>query len=190
MTRKPCARGSAGRTGYPIVDAGMRQLWHTGWMHNRVRMVVASFLVKHLLLRLARGRGLVLGHAGRCRSGQQSGELAVGRRLRRRRGALFPHLQSGLAGREVRSRTAATCARTCRSLPDLPNDFIHKPWEAPPLVLHGAGVKLGETYPLPIVDHTAARKRALAAFVRRLKNSPSASALIRNRLVTAMLSYS
>ncbi len=93
-----------GQTGYPIVDAGMRQLWHTGVMHNRVRMVVASFLVKHLLIDWRDGEKLVLGHAGRCRCRQQSRQLAMGRGLRRRCRALLPHVQSDPAGREVRSR--------------------------------------------------------------------------------------
>ena len=68
-----------GRTGYPFVDAGMRELWATGWMHNRVRMVVASFLVKDLLLPWQAGRRVVLGHAGRRRPRQQHAGLAVGR---------------------------------------------------------------------------------------------------------------
>ncbi len=93
-----------GRTGIPIVDAGMRQLWRSGWMHNRVRMIVASFLVKHLLQPLAGGRGLVPGHAGRCRPRGQCRVLAVGRRLRGGCGAVFPHLQPGAAGREIRCR--------------------------------------------------------------------------------------
>ena len=93
-----------GRTGYPIVDAGMRELWRTGVMHNRVRMVVASFLVKHLLIDWREGEKVVLGHARRCRSRQQSGQLAMGRGLRRRCRALFPGIQSDPAGREVRSR--------------------------------------------------------------------------------------
>ena len=106
-----------GRTGYPIVDAGMRELWHTGWMHNRVRMVAASFLIKHLLIDWRHRRGMVLGHAGRCRSRQQHRELAMGRGLRRRCRALFPHLQSGAAGREIRSGRrlcAALGAGACR----------------------------------------------------------------------------
>ena len=93
-----------GLTGYPIVDAGMRQLWHTGVMHNRVRMVVASFLVKHLLIDWRCGRTLVLGHAGRCGCRQQPRQLAVGGGLRRGCRALFPGVQSGAAGREVRPR--------------------------------------------------------------------------------------
>lgn len=71
-----------GLTGFPIVDAGMRELWHTGWMHNRVRMIVGSFLVKDLLAPLASRRDLVLGYPGGRRLGQQPWQLAVGRRLR------------------------------------------------------------------------------------------------------------
>ncbi len=93
-----------GETGYPIVDAGMRQLWRSGFMPNRARMIAASFLVKHFADRLAARRAMVLGHALRRRPRQQSAELAMGRRLRRRRRALFPHLQSGAAGGEVRPR--------------------------------------------------------------------------------------
>ena len=87
-----------GRTGYPIVDAGMRELWQTGWMHNRVRMIAASFLVKHLLIDWRAGRGLVLGHAGRRRPREQRRQLAMGRGLGLRRRAVFPHLQSGDPG--------------------------------------------------------------------------------------------
>ncbi len=93
-----------GRTGYPIVDAGMRQLWRTGFMHNRVRMIAASFLVKHLLIDWRRGETMVLGHAHRRRSRQQPDGLAMGRGFRRGRRALFPHLQSGAPGRKVRPR--------------------------------------------------------------------------------------
>ena len=93
-----------GRTGYPIVDAGMRELWHTGLMHNRVRMIVASFLVKHLLIDWRDGEHWFWDTLVDADPGQQSGELAMGRRLRRRRRALLPRLQSGPAGREVRSR--------------------------------------------------------------------------------------
>ena len=72
-----------GETGYPVVDAGMRQLWRTGFMPNRVRMIAASFLIKHLLIDWRRGEAMVLGHALRRGPGQQSGKLAMGRRLRR-----------------------------------------------------------------------------------------------------------
>ncbi len=97
------AAWTRGRTGYPIVDAGMRQLWETGWMHNRVRMIAASSWSRSAAA-LADGGALVLGHAGGRRSGQQRGGLAMDRRLRGRRRPLLPHLQPGAARREVRSR--------------------------------------------------------------------------------------
>ena len=92
-----------GRTGYPIVDAGMRELWTTGWMHNRVRMIVASFLAKDLLVDWRVGERwfwdtLVDADPANNAAGWQ---WVAG--MRRRRRALLPHLQSGAAGREVRS---------------------------------------------------------------------------------------
>lgn len=93
-----------GQTGYPIVDAGMRQLWRTGWMHNRVRMIAASFLVKHLLQPWTAGARWFLGHARRCRPREQHGGLAMDGRLRRGCHALLSRLQSPHAGRKVRSR--------------------------------------------------------------------------------------
>ncbi len=92
-----------GHTGYPIVDAGMRELWQTGSMHNRVRMVVASFLVKHLLIDWREGESWFWDTLVDADAASNPGELAMGRGLRRRCRALFPHLQSGAAGREVRS---------------------------------------------------------------------------------------
>ena len=109
-----------GRTGIPIVDAGMRQLWQTGWMHNRVRMIVASVPDQEPAHALARRRTLVLGHAGRRRPRQQHAGLAMGRRHRRRCGALLPHLQPGAAGatlrpgRCVRAALAARAGRPAR----------------------------------------------------------------------------
>ena len=144
-----CTAWQRGRTGYPIVDAGMRQLWTTGWMHNRVRMIAASFLIKHLLIDWRDGRSLVLGHAGRCRSGQQCGELAMGGRLGRRCGALFPHLQSDPAGREVRPATAPMCAVRCRSSPACPTPGSMRRRTRRRTCLREAGVRLGETYPAP-----------------------------------------
>ena len=104
-----------GRTGYPLVDAGMRQLWAIGWMHNRVRLVAASFLVKHLLLAVAGGGTLVLGYPRRCRPRGQHPQLAVDGGLRRGRRSVFPHLQSRDPGREVSIRPAPMCAAGCRS---------------------------------------------------------------------------
>ena len=170
-TTRPALRAwQRGRTGFPIVDAGMRQLWQTGWMHNRVRMIAASFLVKHLLIALAARASLVLGHAGRRRPRQQRRELAVGRRLRRRRRALFPHLQPGAAGREVRPARrlcAPLGARARRAAGPLP-----------PRALDGAGAgaarrrraRSGEPIRAPIVDlaadAAAGARRPIALTVR------------------------
>ena len=96
-------RWTRGATGYPIVDAAMRELWRTGWMHNRARMIAGSFLVKDLLADLDPGGTLVLGHLGRRRPCRQYPRMAVGGGLRRRCGALFPGLQSGFAGGQIRS---------------------------------------------------------------------------------------
>ena len=87
-----------GETGYPIVDAGMRQLWRTGFLPNRVRMIAASFLVKHLLIDWRRGETWFWDTLIDADPGEQSDKLAVGRGLRRRFRALFSHLQSGAAG--------------------------------------------------------------------------------------------
>ena len=95
-----------GRTGVPLVDAGMRELWHTGVMHNRIRMVTASFLIKNLLIDWRRRRAVVLGHARRRRRRQQPVQLAVGGRVGSGCRALLPGLQPRTAGQEVRP----TCA--------------------------------------------------------------------------------
>ena len=151
-----------GLTGYPIVDAGMRQLWRTGWMHNRVRMVVASFLVKHLRLSWNHGAAwfwdtLVDADLANNTLGWQwsagcGADAAPYFRI------FAPVLQGqkfDTAGDYVR--------RWVPELAKLPAVYIHAPWEAPPEVLATAGVRLGENYPKPIVDHAAARAEALAA---------------------------
>lgn len=146
-----------GMTGYPIVDAGMRQLWQTGWMHNRVRMIVASFLVKDLLLPWATGEEwfwdtlVDADLAANAASWQWVAGCGADAAPYFRvfnpvlQGEKFdPH------GRYVR--------RWVPELAGMPDPHIHRPWEAPPLMR--AGLK----YPLPVVDHGTARKRALAAY--------------------------
>ncbi len=152
-----------GRTGYPIVDAGMRQLWQTGWMHNRVRMVVGSFLVKHLRLPWQQGAAwfwdtLVDADLASNTLGWQwtagcGADAAPYFRV------FAPVLQGRKfdAGGDYVRRWVPELAR-------LPVEFIHAPWEAPAQVLAEAGVRLGENYPRPIVEHAAARAEALAAF--------------------------
>ena len=151
-----------GRTGYPIVDAGMRQLWHTGWMHNRVRMIVASFLVKHLLLPWQEGAkwfwetlvdaDLANNSLGWQWSAGSGADAAPYFRI------FNPILQG-----EKFDPDGAYVRRWVPELARVPSAWIHKPWEAPPLTLAGAGVELGLHYPKPIVDHGFARDRALEA---------------------------
>ena len=152
-----------GQTGYPIVDAGMRQLWHTGWMHNRVRMVVASFLVKHLRLNWTHGAAwfwdtladadLASNTLGWQWSAGCGADAAPYFRV------FAPVLQGvkfDSEGDYVR--------RWVPELAKLPTEHIHAPWDAPAAVLARAGVELGKNYPGPIVNHAAAREAALKAF--------------------------
>ncbi len=154
-----------GRTGYPIVDAGMRELWHTGWMHNRVRMVAASFLIKHLLIDWRRGEEwfwdtLVDADPANNTASWQwvagSGADAA---------PYFRIFNPVLQGEKF-DPDGVYVRHWVPEIAGLPNKFIHKPWLASPLELAEAKVSLGKTYPAPIVDHDMARKRALAAFER------------------------
>jgi deoxyribodipyrimidine photo-lyase len=152
-----------GRTGYPIVDAGMRELWRTGWMHNRVRMIAGSFLVKDLLLPWTQGAQwfwdtLVDADLASNTLGWQwvAGCGADAAPFFR----IFNPLSQGMkfdpAGTYVR--------RWVPELAALPDDWVHQPWAAPPSVLRAAGVSLGTTYPLRLIEHESARRRALDAF--------------------------
>ncbi|HHZ08255.1 MAG TPA: deoxyribodipyrimidine photo-lyase [Rhizobiales bacterium] len=152
-----------GRTGYPIVDAGMRELWRTGWMHNRVRMVVASFLTKHLLADWRQGEAWfwdtlvdadLASNAASWQWVAGSGADAA---------PYFRIFNPVLQGEKF-DPDGAYVRHHVPELAKMPPRFIHRPWEAPADVLFRAGVKLGETYPVPVVDHEQARRRALAAF--------------------------
>lgn len=152
-----------GETGIPIVDAGMRQLWRWGWMHNRVRMIAASFLVKHLLLPWQAGEAwfwdtlLDADLAANAASWQWvagSGADAA---------PYFRIFNPILQGRKF-DPEGAYVRRFVPELAALPDEFIHAPWEAPGLALRAAGVELGKTYPRPIIDLGLGRARALAAF--------------------------
>lgn len=156
-------RWQRGQTGYPIVDAGMRELWRTGYIHNRVRMIVASFLVKNLLLHWHHGADwfwdtLVDADLANNSAGWQwvagcGADAAPYFRI-------FNPVTQGQKfdpdGRYVR--------RYVPELDALPARFIHNPWDAPASLLKQAGITLGESYPYPTVDLKASRERALAAF--------------------------
>lgn len=152
-----------GLTGYPLVDAGMRQLWHTGWMHNRVRMVAASFLVKHLLLPWQEGARwfadtLVDADTANNTFGWQwtagcGADAAPFFRI------FNPTLQS----RKFDPR-GEYIRRWVPELAGLPPALIHQPQAVAPAILEGFGVRLGREYPNPVVDHAAARQRALDSY--------------------------
>lgn len=152
-----------GQTGYPIVDAGMRELWQTGSMHNRVRMIVASFLVKDLLLPWQEGQAwfwdtLLDADLANNSAGWQwvSGCGADAAPYFRVFNPVRQGQQFDAKGIYVR--------RWCPELARLPDADIHAPWEAPPMILAQAGIVLGRDYPFPLVDHAAARNRALQIF--------------------------
>lgn len=151
-----------GRTGYPIVDAGMRELWHTGWMHNRVRMIVASFLIKDLLIHWREGEAWfwdTLVDADLA-SNSASWQWVAG--CGADAAPYFRVFNPVLQGEKFDGR-GDYVRRWIPEIAKLPDAVIHKPWEAKTDVLKTAGVTLGTTYPHPIVDHSQARKRALAA---------------------------
>jgi deoxyribodipyrimidine photo-lyase len=150
-----------GQTGYPLVDAGMRQLWQTGWMHNRVRMVVASFLVKHLLLPWQEGAKwfwdtLVDADLANNTMGWQwvagSGAEA----------APYFRVFNPLTQSE-KFDAAGYIREFVPELKNLPDQHIHTPFDAPPEILAQAGIILGKTYPNPIIEHKIGRERALEA---------------------------
>lgn len=157
-----------GKTGFPIVDAGMRQLWQTGWMHNRVRMIVGSFLVKDLQIPWQEGAkwfwdtlvdaDLANNTLGWQWVGGCGADAAPYFRI------FNPVLQG-----EKFDPNGDYVRRFVPELKALPVRWIHKPHLAPPQVLAKAGVVLGQNYPRPIVDHDAARQVALKLYSKFVK---------------------
>lgn len=152
-----------GRTGYPIIDAGMAELWATGWMHNRVRMIAASFLIKDLLIDWRAGEAwfwdtLVDADLASNTASWQwvAGSGADAAPFFRIFNPILQGEKFDPEGRYVRHWLPA--------LARLPDRWIHQPFAAPSEVLRAAGITLGVDYPHPLVDHGFARDRALAAF--------------------------
>jgi deoxyribodipyrimidine photo-lyase len=152
-----------GQTGVPFVDAAMRQLWTTGWMHNRARLVAASFLVKHLLIPWQQGAAWFLDTlvdadlANNTMGWQWVAGCGVD-------AAPYFRIFNPVTQGERFDPDGTYVRRWVPELAGLPTEWIQKPWEAPPLVLAAAGVQLGTTYPRPMVDHAEARQAALGAF--------------------------
>ncbi len=159
-----------GLTGYPIVDAGMRELWTTGWMHNRVRMVAASFLVKDLLLPWQKGAEwfwdtlVDADLANNTMGWQWSAGCGAD-------AAPFFRIFNPVLQGEKFDPNGDYVRKWIPELTNLPNKWIHKPWEASQDVLNKAEIQLGEDYPLPVVDHREARQQALDAFQKIKKKS-------------------
>ena len=151
-----------GNTGYPMVDAGMRQLYETGWMHNRVRMVVASFLVKHLLISWQEGARWfwdTLVDADLA-SNTQGWQWAAGCGAD---AAPYFRIFNPITQGEKFDGKGEYARKWIPSLKELPGKWVFKPWEAPPDLLLVSDVFLGTNYPHPCVDHKEGRARALAA---------------------------
>jgi deoxyribodipyrimidine photo-lyase len=156
-----------GHTGYPFIDAAMRELWQTGWMHNRARMVAASFLVKHLRIDWRLGEAwfwdtLVDADLANNAAGWQwvAGSGADAAPYFRIFNPLIQGRKWDPDGDYVR--------RWCPELARLPSEYIHAPFDAPPELLTACGIYLGTTYPYPIVEHDKARREALAGYERTL----------------------
>lgn len=151
-----------GRTGYPMVDAGMRQLVQTGSMHNRARMVCASFLSKHLLIDWRLGERFFARHlndydlASNCGNWQWAASVGCDAQPYYR--IFNPELQSRRFDPE-----GHYLRRYLPELADVPNDSVHAPWKMSRSQQHASGCLIGRDYPAPIVDHQAARERALSA---------------------------
>lgn len=152
-----------GQTGFPIVDAAMRQLWQTGWMHNRPRMIVASFLTKNMGVHWRVGEKwfwdtLVDADLANNAAGWQwvagSGADA----------APYFRIFNPITQSEKFDPKGDFIRTYVPELAGLPNQFIHKPWAADDATLKAAHITLGQDYPHPILDHGEARRTALAAY--------------------------
>ncbi len=158
-----------GQTGIPIVDAGMRQLWQIGWMHNRVRMIVASFLIKHLMIPWQDGEvwfwdtlvdADLANNAGNWQWVAGCGADAA---------PYFRIFNPVLQGRKF-DLHGDYVRHFVPELSRMDPRHIHAPWEAPAGALAAAGVVLGESYPHPIVDLAEGRTRALDAYAKIRSN--------------------
>ncbi len=155
----------SGNTGYPIIDAGMRELWQTGYMHNRVRMVVASFLVKNLNIHWHYGCDwfwdclVDADLANNSASWQWVAGSGVD-------AAPYFRIFNPITQGEKFDGAGEYTRRFVPELKAIPDKYLFKPWDAPLEVIERAGVELGKTYPKPIVDFSESRKRALALYKR------------------------
>lgn len=152
-----------GETGYPIVDAGMRELWTTGYMHNRVRMVAASFLTKHCLTHWSEGMNwfwdtlVDADIANNTASWQWASGCGAD-------AAPYFRIFNPILQGEKFDKDGTYVKKWVPELAKLPVKYINKPWEADAMTLKLANVQLGDNYPYPVVDHKQARVLALSAY--------------------------
>lgn len=152
-----------GNTGYPIIDAGMRELWQTGYMHNRVRMIVASFLVKNLMIHWHYGRDwfwdclVDADLANNSTSWQWVAGCGVD-------AAPYFRIFNPITQGEKFDNDGKYTRKYVPELKKLPNKYLFKPWQAPEKILKEAGIILGSNYPKPIIDLKISREKSLSAY--------------------------
>lgn len=152
-----------GRTGFPIIDAGMRELWQTGYMHNRVRMIVASFLVKNLNIHWHKGRDwfwdclVDADLANNSASWQWVAGCGVD-------AAPYFRIFNPITQGEKFDKNGDYTRKFVPELNNLPDKYLFQPWTTPKAILKSAGIELGKHYPHPIIDLTESRNSALTAY--------------------------
>jgi deoxyribodipyrimidine photo-lyase len=156
-----------GLTGYPIVDAGMRELWHTGFMHNRVRMIVASFLTKNGMLHWKKGAGwfwdtlVDADLAANSMNWQWVAGCGVD-------AAPYFRIFNPVTQSQRFDKQGLYIRQWVPELARLPNKYIHEPWKAPDEVQQQAGCVTGRDYPAPVLDLKVTREAALAAYKKQI----------------------
>ncbi|MCG8432539.1 MAG: DNA photolyase family protein, partial [Gammaproteobacteria bacterium] len=157
-----------GQTGYPIVDAGMRELWSEGWMHNRVRMIVASLLVKNLRIPWQKGARwfwdtlVDADLANNTMGWQWSAGCGAD-------AAPYFRIFNPVTQSEKFDPDGAYIRKWVPELERLPDKWIHKPWDTPAEVQKECGFRPGVDYPSPVIDYATSRREALDA-LQALKN--------------------
>jgi deoxyribodipyrimidine photo-lyase len=160
-----------GRTGYPIVDAAMLQLNTTGWMHNRLRMIVASFLTKHLLTDYHEGERYFEQHLADADLAANNGGWQWSASVGTDAAPYFRVFNPTLQGKTF-DPDGTFVRAMLPALRRVPAKYVHEPWTIPPLLQAEFGCVIGRDYPAPIVDHAAARQRALDAYGSVLSRKP------------------
>jgi deoxyribodipyrimidine photo-lyase len=152
-----------GRTGYPVVDAAMRQLAGSGWMHNRARMIAASFLAKDLLVDWRAGEAHFMRHLvdGDVASNNGGWQWTAGTGTD---AAPYFRIFNPVSQGRTFDPDGAYVRRWVPELAGVPDAYVHEPWRMPAEEQAAANCVIGRDYPAPIVDHGAARERALAAY--------------------------